>query len=180
MTKPLAGSKFKQYGALIMHNSSRSTQECVGIPPKSCDTLKVPSTRDTNMRKTTGNKKYNPGKSKTEKNIWDDLRLHVQRVLVPVASYPAWLTGELAEKPWVKSAISQTTPRKQTFFCFGPSNVKNTYCRPNHRVSIWLLYELQPNNHRRITSCHWSRPRLKRLVVGSIQLKILCCDKLRF
>jgi hypothetical protein len=41
---------------------SATFEVTVGIPPKLGDTIKVATTKDTNMRKTTGNKIYHPGR----------------------------------------------------------------------------------------------------------------------
>jgi hypothetical protein len=73
MTKPLTGTKFKQYRALIMNlpnHHSRSPQECVGIPSNLSGTfgsIKVPTTKDTNTRQTTGNNKSHPGRSRKKR-----------------------------------------------------------------------------------------------------------------
>jgi hypothetical protein len=73
MTKPLTGTKFKQYRALIMNlpnHHSRSPQQCVGIPSNlsgTIGTIKVPTTKDTNKRQTTGNNKYHPGRSRKKR-----------------------------------------------------------------------------------------------------------------
>jgi hypothetical protein len=65
----------------------------VGIPSNFSDTIEVPTTKDTNTRKTTGNKKYHPGRSR-KKDPSEILRI------------PLYITTR------------QTTPIKPTFFSF--------------------------------------------------------------